>query len=68
MKVLFALLAFSLLFFSGCSEQKTQNETGKKDHVLRQQIDTMNDARAVSQNLNSITDAQDEQAAQITGH
>jgi len=69
MKPVFALtMAAALLFLFGCSEQKKETEADKKDHVLRQQIDMMNDAKAAQSALDEKTKAQDAEAAALTGH
>jgi hypothetical protein len=69
MKPLFAPALFATLFIiSGCSEEKNESESGKKSHLLRQPIDTMNDARAVAETMNRAVKAQEEQAAEIAGH
>lgn len=62
------VLAFTLLFIIGCSEQKTETQSDNKDHVLRQQMDAMRDAEAVKQTLNKNTETQQKQAAEIAGH
>lgn len=50
MKSLF-ILVVALLLISGCSDQKKESE--KKDHVLREQIDIVHDAKAVTQSMNT---------------
>lgn len=61
-------LTLFLILISGCSDQTSQTESDKKNHVLRQQIDVMNDAKAVTQTLNQNTKAQNNQAEELTGH
>jgi len=61
-------IAFTLLIIDGCSGEKKESEADKKDHVLRQQFDVMQDAEAVKQTVNENMKAQEEQAAQIAGH
>ncbi len=61
-------LSLFLFLISGCSDQKSQTESDKKEHFLRQQIDVMNDAKAVAQTLNQNTKAQEEKAKELTNH
>jgi len=69
MKPIFAiLLSLLLLIINGCSDQKRTSEADKKDHVLREQIDMVNDANVVTDSLNRDIKAQDSQAQQLTGH
>lgn len=69
MKPLFLLaMGMFLLIIGGCSEEKKADEALPKDHFLRQPIDTMNDAKAVTGTVNQAIKAQEEQAARIAGH
>jgi len=69
MKIVSAiLLTVTLLVINNCSDQKNASDSDPKDHVLRQQIDTMNDAKAVTDSISQATKAQDAQAEAIAGH
>ena len=65
---IFASVVVILLFIGGCSDQNTETEGDKRDHVLRQEIDVMRDARSVVQTTNDRQRAQDEQADALAGH
>lgn len=68
MKQLATLALLTLLFiFGGCSEEKTEPESGNRDHFLRQPMDTMYDAKAVQERMNRETKEKEEQAGQIAG-
>ena len=62
------LLFFLMLAVAGCSDRDKASETEMKDHVLRQQVDLMNDAKAVTGTLNRQTEARNAQSEQLTGH
>jgi len=69
MKPLFFItLTVVLLVINNCSDQKSASDSDPKDHVLRQQFDTMNDAKAVTDTINQTTKAQDAQADALAGH
>jgi hypothetical protein len=69
MNPLFTLALFAALCItSGCSDEQKEPEADKKDHFLRQPIDTMNDAKAVRERMDQTTKAKEEQAEEITGH
>lgn len=69
MKPLFAiLLTLTLLVINSCSDRKAASEAEKKDHVLRQQMDVMQDAKTATETLNRSVSEQDAEAAAVTGH
>jgi hypothetical protein len=69
MKPLFAiLLTLTLLVINSCSDQKAASDADKKDHVLRQQMDVMNDAKSATETLNQSIKEQDAEAAAAAGH
>jgi hypothetical protein len=69
MKPLFAiLLTLTLLVINSCSDQKAASDADKKDHVLRQQMDVMQDAKTATETLNQSINEQDAEAAAVAGH
>ncbi|WP_345987255.1 hypothetical protein WCX18_08945 [Sulfurimonas sp. HSL1-2] len=67
MKTLFALV-FTAMLIGGCSDQNTKTKGEKSDHVLRQEIDVMREAKRVIQMTNDRVREQDEQADALPGH
>ncbi|MHC3995562.1 hypothetical protein ACXWTF_12125 [Thiomicrolovo sp. ZZH C-3] len=67
MKTLLALV-FTVMLVGGCSDQKTETEGDKSDHVLRQEIDVMRDAQSVTQSANAKLKEQEAQADALAGH
>jgi len=65
---IFAALVLMSLFIGGCSDQKTETEGDKRDHVLRQEIDVMRDAQSVTQSANAKLKEEEAQADALAGH
>ena len=63
-----ASLCLFLLLLAGCSGDAPAEHTEQQrpDHVLRGQIDTMNDARAVQKIMDDRRDAQRDATAELT--
>jgi len=69
MKPLFFItLTVVLLVINNCSDQKSASDSDPKDHVLRQQFDTMYDAKSATDAINQAAKTQDAQAEALTGH
>ncbi len=68
MKTAAIILALFALFAAGCSDDKKASASDAKDNVLHGQIETVRDAKALTEQLNRKTAAQDKEAAALTGH
>ncbi|WP_345984828.1 hypothetical protein WCX49_09360 [Sulfurimonas sp. HSL-1656] len=64
----FAACVLMFLFIGGCSDQNTETQGDKSDHVLRQEIDVMRDAQSVTQSVNAKLKEQEAQADALAGH
>lgn len=62
------LVALLLIVLAGCSNDTQKADDNPKDHVLRNQIDVMHDAEAVSRSLDGKINAQNREANTIAGH
>jgi PBP1b-binding outer membrane lipoprotein LpoB len=60
-----ALLLACFLLFTGCSEEKA-SEASEKDHVMRSQIDAMNQAKEVRSLVQERLDEEQKQSEEIT--
>ena len=60
-------LSSLLLSIGGCGKDGNENDV-PKDHVLRQQIDTMRDAQSLTDTLNKKTAEEEREADELVGH
>lgn len=62
------VFVWTVMFIAGCSNEEAQSDADRKDHVLRQEMDVMYDARSMTRTANEKIREQNRQADALAGH